>query len=84
MLTVNPQYIKDANGNKSLVVLTAKEFEKIMEELEELEDIKLYDEAKKDDAGERILFSDFLTPNVECRRNKKPAASSQLPLVTEA
>ncbi|MDR6560084.1 MULTISPECIES: hypothetical protein [unclassified Arcicella] len=60
MLTVHPQYIKDANGKKSLVVLPAKEFDAIMEELEELEDIKLYDEAKKEDTGERILFSDYL------------------------
>jgi PHD/YefM family antitoxin component YafN of YafNO toxin-antitoxin module len=60
MLTVHPQYIKDANGHKSLVILPAKEFDTIMEELEELEDIKLYDEAKKKDTGERILFSEYL------------------------
>lgn len=66
MLTLNPQYIKDADGNKSLVVLPLKEFDDILEELEELEDIKLYDEAKKEDTGERILFSDYL----ESRKKK--------------
>jgi len=60
MISVHPQYIKDANGKKSLVILPAKEFDTIMEELEELEDIKLYDKAKKEDTGERILFSDYL------------------------
>jgi PHD/YefM family antitoxin component YafN of YafNO toxin-antitoxin module len=60
MLTIHPQFIKDANGEKSLVVLPAKEFESLMDELEELEDIRLYDEAKKEDTGERILFSDYL------------------------
>ena len=60
MLTVHPQYIKDASGNKSLVVLPAEEFDNIMEELEDLEDVRLYDEAKKEDNGERILFSDYL------------------------
>ncbi len=60
MLNIHPQYIKDANGNKSLVVLSVKEFDTIMEELEDLEDIKLYDEAKKEDTGERIIFSDYL------------------------
>ncbi len=60
MIDVHPQYIKDTKGNKSLVVLPIKEFESIMEELEELEDIRLYDEAKKEDTGERILFSDYL------------------------
>jgi PHD/YefM family antitoxin component YafN of YafNO toxin-antitoxin module len=60
MLKVHPQYIIDANGEKSLVVLPAKEFDTIMEELEELEDLKLYDEAKKEDTGERILFSEYV------------------------
>ncbi len=53
MLTVHPQYITDTAGKK-LVVLPVSEFEIIMEELEELEDIRLYDEAKKNDTGERI------------------------------
>jgi len=61
MLDLHPQYIKDANGEKSLVVLPAIEFETLMEELEELQDIKLYDEAKKEDDGTRILFSEYLT-----------------------
>jgi hypothetical protein len=60
MIAVHPQYIKDANGQKSLVVLPVKEFDTIIEELEELEDNKLYDEAKKEDTGARMLFSDYL------------------------
>ena len=60
MLTVHPQYIKDASGNKSLEILPAEEFDNIMDELEDLEDVRLYDEAKKEDTGERILFSDYL------------------------
>lgn len=60
MITVHPQYIKDAEGNKSLVVLSAKEFDALMKELEELEDIKLFDETKKEDTGERIMFSEYL------------------------
>lgn len=53
-MTVHPQ------GNKSLVILSVKEFDWMLNVLEELEDIKLYDEAKKDDTGERVLFSDYL------------------------
>ncbi|MBK9256458.1 MAG: hypothetical protein IPM42_13305 [Saprospiraceae bacterium] len=60
MLSINPQFITDNTGKKLSVVLPMKDFEAIMEELEELEDIKLYDEAKKEDTGERILFSDYL------------------------
>ena len=60
MIAVHPQYINDINGKKSLVILPVKEFETIMEELEDLEDVRLYDQAKKEDTGERILFSDYL------------------------
>jgi hypothetical protein len=33
MLPIHPQYLKDANGNKSFVVLTIEEFESIVEGL---------------------------------------------------
>jgi PHD/YefM family antitoxin component YafN of YafNO toxin-antitoxin module len=69
MLTVHPQYIKDSNGQKSLVILPAKEFDTIMEELEELEDIKLYDEAKKQDNGERIPMDEAFKM-IEAKRKK--------------
>jgi hypothetical protein len=46
MLTVHPQYITDNAVKKIYVVLSIKDFNAIIEELEELEDIKLYDEAK--------------------------------------
>ncbi|MBK6729690.1 MAG: hypothetical protein IPG60_01590 [Bacteroidetes bacterium] len=47
MLTITPQYITDSTGKKISVVLPLNEFKALMEELEELEDIKLYDEVKK-------------------------------------
>ena len=59
MVAVHPQYITDTAGKK-LVVLPLKEFDAIMEELEELEDIALYDEAKNKDDGKRTLLSDYL------------------------
>ena len=57
---INPHFITDTLGNKVSVVLSMDEYKTIMEELEELEDVKLYDEAKKEDTGDRILFSDYL------------------------
>ena len=60
MITVHPQYIMDSSGNKSFVILPAQEFDAMLENLEDLEDIHLYDDAKKEDDGERILFSDYL------------------------
>ncbi len=41
----SPQYITDNKGNKLSVVLSMREYKKILEELDELEDIRLYDEA---------------------------------------
>ena len=66
MIALHPQYIKDTNGDKSLVILPAKEFDSLMEELEDIEDVRLYDEAMKNDTGECILFSDYL----KNRKNK--------------
>ena len=40
------QYITDTAGKKVSVILPIQDYEKIMEELEELEDIKAYDRAK--------------------------------------
>lgn len=65
MLSIHPQYIKDTDGNKSLVILTVKEFDALMEELDDIEDVRLYDEAKKEDTGERISLSDYLISRKE-------------------
>jgi hypothetical protein len=40
------QFITDIKGNKISVILPIKDYEKILEELEELENIKAYDRAK--------------------------------------
>jgi PHD/YefM family antitoxin component YafN of YafNO toxin-antitoxin module len=64
-----PQYITDDKGKKLSVVLSIKEYRKIMEELEELEDIRLYDQAK---AGkERSMPIDKAFKLIEAKRKKK-------------
>ena len=42
-----PQFLTDIKGKKTGVLLSIKDYKKLMEELEELEDIKAYDKAKK-------------------------------------
>jgi len=49
MLTINPKYIIDQAGNKISVVISVPEFESIMEKLEEIEDVQLYDKVKQSD-----------------------------------
>ncbi len=46
MLTLNPQFITDKKGKKVSVIFSIKEYNKLLEEIEDIEDIKLYDEAK--------------------------------------
>lgn len=46
MLTVNPQYITDHTGKKVSAIISMEEFRIIMEELDDLEDLRLYDAAK--------------------------------------
>lgn len=54
------QFVTDDLGKKIAVILPIKKYEKILEQLEDREDVFLYDEAKRDDDGERVLFSDYL------------------------
>jgi PHD/YefM family antitoxin component YafN of YafNO toxin-antitoxin module len=69
MQSVHPQYITDNTGKKISVVLPLKEFKTIMEELEELEDIKLYDEAKK--SNEPSIPIDEAFKMIEAKRKNK-------------
>ncbi len=54
-----PQYITDVKGKKISVVLPMKDYNRMVEELEELADIRMYDEvkAKKE---ESIPFEEYL------------------------
>ena len=47
MLSVHPQYVIDENQQRRAVLLTAEEWDGILEELEELDDIRAYDRAKR-------------------------------------
>ncbi|OYU85748.1 MAG: hypothetical protein CFE24_00650 [Flavobacterium sp. BFFFF2] len=69
MLTLNPQYITDHSGKKISVVLPIKDFKAMMEELEELADIKLYDEVKKSD--EISIPIDEAFKMIEAKRKAK-------------
>jgi hypothetical protein len=54
------QFIIDTEGKKLGVLLAIKDYNKILEKLEELDDIRSYDLAKKEDDGTRILLTDYL------------------------
>ena len=46
MVSIHPQYLVDENQQRKAVVLPLAEWERIIEDLEELDDIRAYDEAK--------------------------------------
>lgn len=63
------QYITDNKGNKVSVVLPIKDYEKMVEELEEFEDIRLYDEAMA--TNEPSIPIDQAFDMIEAKRKKK-------------
>jgi PHD/YefM family antitoxin component YafN of YafNO toxin-antitoxin module len=61
------QFVVNERGEKVAVMISIEEYEKILEELEDLEDIRAYDEAKA--SGETpIPLEQALAEN---RRNRK-------------
>ena len=55
MVTLHPEYVVDDKDKRRAVLLPVDEWERVVGELEELEDIRLYDAAKKE-AGAPIPF----------------------------
>ena len=68
MLSLHPQYITDNTGKKISAVLPIKEFKTLLDELEDLEDIRLYDESKND-SSPAIIRSKAMTI-IEVERKK--------------
>ena len=56
MINIHPEYIVDENSNRKSVVLPYSEWENIVEEMEELDDIRAYDQAKNETEDEVVPF----------------------------
>ena len=69
MLNLNPKFITDKKGEKISVVLPIKDYNLLMEELEEIEDLKLYDNAKK--SNEPSIPIDDAFKIIESKRKVK-------------
>lgn len=65
---LTPQFLTDEKGKRTSVVIPLKQFEALLEELEELEDIRIYDIAKARN-DEFIPLEDYLK-----KRQKKKHA----------
>jgi len=60
------QYITDTNGRKVSVILPMRDYNEILNKLEELEDIKAYDEAIS--SGEEGLSAEQVFKEIEAKR----------------
>ncbi len=69
-MTLHPKYITDEKGNKVSVVLSISEYNQLLTEIVELEDVKLFDTAKKSDSGERFSIEEVFS-TIESKRNLK-------------
>lgn len=65
------QFITDDKGNKLSVVLTMEAYNNMLEQLEELEDIKKYDEAKK--GSLEFIDADEAFKEIEAKRKNNYA-----------
>ncbi len=68
MISINPQFVTDAKGKKTSVLLSIKEYNAIVVQLEVLEGVKLYDEAKSSD--EEVIPIDEAFEIIERNRKK--------------
>ena len=66
-MTLNPQFITDTAG-KRLVILPMKEYKSMLDEIEQLEDIKRYDKAKT--RNEKSIPIDIAFKTIEANRKK--------------
>ncbi len=49
MLTLHPQFVTDADGHRTAVMLPAEEFDQLLEALDMSDDVAAYVRAKADD-----------------------------------
>ncbi len=67
MTALQEQYLTDREGNRVKVVLDMEQFQQMLEELEELDDIRAYDAAKASE--ERVIpFNQATVEIVQKRR----------------
>lgn len=66
MVTMQEQYLTDREGKRVGVVLDLEQFQRIIEELEELEDIRAYDAAMA--SGDEVIPFDQAIAEIEQKR----------------
>ena len=60
------QYVVDKNGNRVSVVLDVEEYQKLLQDLEELDSIRAYDRAKA--SGDQVIPFEQAVTEIEMNR----------------
>jgi len=68
-MTLNESFVVDAKGRKVSVLLPIKDYQRLLEELEELQDIKAYDKATK--GKQEFIPLEKALKEIEATRKKK-------------
>jgi hypothetical protein len=68
MGALRQQFIEDNQGHRIAVLLPIDDYNNMLEQLEEMDDIKAYDAAKADNDDETIPF-DQAIKEIEAKRN---------------
>ena len=68
-MTLNKNFVVDAKGKKLSVLLPIKDYQKLLDELEELDDIKAYDKATN--RKQEFIPLDKAIKEIEATRKKK-------------
>jgi len=65
-MEVRERYITDSEGNRLGVVLSLEEYQHLLDELEELNEIRAYDAAKQ--SNDEVLSFEQATTDIESQR----------------
>ena len=65
-MEVRERYITDSEGNRLGVLLSLEEYQHLLEELEELNEIRAYDTAKQSD--DEVISFEQATAEIESQR----------------
>ncbi len=66
---ISPEYIIDQHARKKAVVVPLSQWQHLMEELEELEDIRAYDKAKT--RSERVVPFDDAVRVIKAKKQRQ-------------
>ncbi|MDM8000443.1 MAG: hypothetical protein QUS33_10705 [Dehalococcoidia bacterium] len=66
MISIKGHYVVDEKGNKTGVILDIKDYQRILDALEELESIRAYDSAKA--SGDKVVPFEEAVREIEHRR----------------